>query len=450
MSRTYFWGISRRAFSFCLLLSVVLIGSALAGSSEFGDIPWERLRPLDSNPELDSGVTLDRPCVPGETVVVRTAVGRDSTHRLGLHEGQFVVCTGNTADGHLLLADGPGNIWPVRRNQVNATRQFPANWLAHDRDYLVWAYSRDTIIFRESLGNGFEGNFFYLLLDLNDSGHVTAGILIDSGTGHADLAPYLKPLIGDAPLLVVSTHSHWDHFGGHRHLRDLPNVELQGYQPATVYNPYPESPEYDLDRLIRRFAFEEWPAAGKDFNIGQRRFAAIPVPGHTGDSIAFYDYQERLLFTGDVVCPCYLFIEDWIAFTESLDRLAAFAAQQPVRWLLGGHVEMSQPRPWNHMHEYFFFGSNTHWNPLPVQMAPDYLTIAQNVIVEALARSPGSTPQYDARLIDPAFHALPVVAIPFPGIPSYFRVNSERLVEQLRLRHAEHDSRRLLTPVETR
>ena len=445
MSQSYAWRFSRRAFSCYFCLSAALLCTAPSGASDFDDIHWERLRPLDSNPDLDSATALDRPCVPGETVVVRVAVDRDSAHRLGLREGQFVVCTGNTDEGQLLLVDGPGNVWAVNPDKVNATRQFPANWLAHDRDYLVWAYSRNTIVFRESLGNGFEGNFFYLLLDLNESGGVAAAILIDSGTGHADLAPYLQPVIGDAPLLVVSTHSHWDHFGGHRHLRDWPNVELHGYQPAATYNPYPQSPEYDLDGLVQRFQFDAWPAASKDFYIGERRLAAIPVPGHTGDSIAFYDYEEQLLFTGDVVCPCYLFVEDWAAFTQSLNRLTDFAAQQPVRWLLGGHVEMSKPRSWNQLHEYFFFGSNTHWDPLPLQMAPEYLSIAQTVIAETLARGAGSVPQYDARLIEPAFHAIPIVAIPFPGIPPYFRVNSERLVEQLRLRHAKHDARRSLS-----
>jgi glyoxylase-like metal-dependent hydrolase (beta-lactamase superfamily II) len=424
------------------VLTLGLLCSGLPAAAGFDAIHWNRLRPLDSNPALDSGVALNRACVPGETVVLGKAVGSDSAQRLALRKGQFVICIGNTGAGQLQLVDGPGNRWTVGREDVNATRHFPANWQAHDRDYLVWAYNRDTIVFRESLGHSFEGNFFYLLLDRAADGSVNGAILIDSGTGYADLAPYLESLIGEQPLLVVSTHSHWDHFGGHRHLRHLANVELLGYRPGAAYNPYPEAPEYDLAGLRQRFGLDDWPASSKDFTIGQRRLAVLPIPGHTRDSLAIYDYREQLLFTGDTVCPCYLFIERWEAYADSLERLAGFAAQQPVRWLLGGHVEMSRKRDWNDMHEYFYFGSNAHWDSLPVQMPPDYLESARAVVAETLAHSAGATPQYDARAIDQQFHARPLVPIPFPGIPPYFRRDSERLVDQLRDRHRWHDARR--------
>lgn len=414
-------------------------------ASVFADenIAWTRLRPLDSNPLLDSGTALARPCVPGETLVLREDNGRDTQQRLALHAGQFVICIANLEDGNLEVADGPGNVWVLTQRQVNATRGFPENWLAYDRDYLVWAYNRDTVIFRESLANSFEGNFFYLLLDRDDQGEVAAAILIDSGTGYADLRPYIEPVVGNKPLLVISTHSHWDHFGGHRHLLNLANVTLLGYQPQQVYNPYPQAPEYDLAGLRDYFDLKDWPASPRDFMVGNRRFAILPIPGHTGDSVALYDYREQLLFTGDTVCPCYLFIEDWENFAASLKRLAAFAADHPVRWLLGGHVEMSVKHAWNNRHEYFYFGTNTHWREHPLQMTPGAIELARKVVNTALKQAGGDTPRYDARHIDHQFHSVPLVAIPFPGIPAYFRIDSERLVETLRKRHNKHDQRRL-------
>ncbi len=403
-------------------------------------IEWERLRPLDHDPSLDSGEPLNRPCVPGETVVMRKSHGKDNASRLGLRRGQFVICTKNIRPREIIVADGTGNVWSVAHDEVNATSGFPANWLAHDRDYLVWAYSRDTIIFRESLGNSYEGNFFYLLLDFAKDGAIAGGLLIDSGTGYADLKPYLLPLIGDKPLTIVSTHSHWDHFGGHRSLAGEENVTLVGYVPRKQYNPYPKPPEYDLDGLKDFFALKNWPHDTADFMLGERKITVIPTPGHTADAIAFYDSREKLLFTNDTLYPGFLFIEDWPSYKDSIARLEYFTQTHPVTWLLGGHVEMSTKNAWSGMHEYFFFGTNTHFRELPPNISPGALSIVRALVAKQFDQSGEATPHYDARVIDREFHAIPYVPVPFPGIPSYYRINAQRLVDQLIERHRIHDS----------
>ena len=298
-------------------------------------IVWERLRPLGNNPALDSGEILNRPCVPGETVVVRSASGTHSASSLALQKGQFVVCIANASDDELTVTDGPGNTWLMQRDQLNATKGFPANWVAHDRDYLVWAYNRNTIIFRDSLKNSYEGNFFYLLLDTEPDGSIARGLLIDSGTGYADLRPYIVPVIQDKPLIIVSTHSHWDHFGGHRHFVGMDNVVLLGYQPRHDYNPFPEPPEYDFEGLKRFFGIENRPSEPVTYALGNRNIEILPMPGHTPDSIALYDYQEKLLFTGDTIYPGLLFIESWQDFSESLAFLQDFTRQHPVEWAVG-------------------------------------------------------------------------------------------------------------------
>ena len=402
-------------------------------------IEWERLRPLDHDPALDSGEPLDRPCVPGETVVLRRAQGVDSAARLGLGEGQFVVCIGNTGTGGLELVDGPGNTWTVSQDEVNATAGFPANWAAHDRDYLVWAYDRDTIVFRESLRNSFEGNFLYLLLDRAADGSIDRAMLIDSGTGYIDLAPYVMSVVQDRPLIVLSTHSHWDHFGGHRHFIGMDNVELLGYRPGREYNPYPKPPEYDIEGLKRYFGLADWPAGSADYKLGSRDIVVLPMPGHTADSIALYDHREQLLFTGDTLYPGLLFIESWQDFSASLARLEAFVRRHPVKWMLGGHLEMSRKRAFNDRHEYFFFGTNTHWQSLPPNMPLSYLALARSIIDDRLANAEQGVPRYDAQLIDRDFHSVPLVPVPFPGIPSYYRSNAQRLVDQLVERHRLHD-----------
>ena len=415
----------------CFLAGMLLLISEGLKAGEKS--PLNRLRPLDSNPRLDSGEALARACVPGETVVMREKVGKDSSYWRGLHRGQFVVCTGNSRDGELIVADGPGRVWQVSRNQVNATHFFPAEWTAYDRDYLVWAYNRNTLIFRESLANSFEGNFFYLLLDDDEEGRLRAALLIDSGTGYANLRPYIAPLVGDAPLTVVNTHSHWDHFGGNHHLQSLPNVRFYGYQPDGRYEPFPKYPRYDAGALFD----DDGEVAFRELSIGQRRLTALKIPGHTGDSIALYDAREQLLFTSDTVCPCALFIEDWSAYLHSIGRLKRFVATHPAKWLLGGHLEMSAPGKETGLHEYFYFGSNTHRNEHAIQLPPSYLALADREVRKVLADAGKQGPHYDARRIDQPFHEVPLVPVPFPGIPSYYRDDANRLVDILRERHAD-------------
>ena len=399
-------------------------------------ISWQRLRPLANNPELDSGTALDRACIPGETVVVRNPADMDTAQKLGLHKGQFVICINNINHNELEVVDGPGNTWVLQQNQVNATTGFPDNWTAFDRDYLVWAYNRETIIFRESLRNTYEGNFFYLLLDTDRNNNISAGILIDSGTGYADLKPYITPVIDTGKLIVVSTHSHWDHFGGHRHFIGMEDIELLGYKPEEKYNPYPD---YDLAGLQSFFGLKDWPDKHAKYSVGRRDLIIIPIPGHTPDSIAIYDYKEKILFTGDTVTPGMIFIENWTDALNSLSRLDEFTRRHKVKWLLGGHVEMSKQHSWNGKYEYFYFGTNTHWDEHSVQMPVSFIAQTLETINEKINNANKHTPEYDARIIDRQFHSIPIVPVPFPGIPDYYRINAERLVEKLRRRHDKHD-----------
>lgn len=425
--------------AFCFILAAALIDARLAVGGDDALPPdpilWDRLRPLDQNPALDSGTALARPCVPGEAVVMRNDHAAAAPHQLGLQKGQFLTCIDNREDSHLVLVDGPGQSWLIDQDAVNATIGFPADWTAQDRDYLVWAYRRDLLIFRESLRNSFEANFFYLLLDFDANDAIAAALLIDSGTGIADLKPYILPLIDGKPLTIISTHSHWDHFGGHRHFKNLGHVTLLGYQPKTQYNPYPQPPEYDVEAIFQAAQHSGEPGGATALRIGQRVVDVIATPGHTRDAIALYDRRAQILFTGDSVYPGLLFIEDWQSYEQSLAKLIDWTRRHPVQWLLGGHVEMSQKRPGRGLHEHFYFGTATRWAEMPPQMPPSDLPLIAAQVAQLRLQAANAIARYDAARIDRDFHAMPYVPVPFPGIASYFRENAQRFVEQLKQRH---------------
>lgn len=48
------------------------------------------------------------------------------------------------------------------------------------------------------------------------------------------------------------------------------------------------------------------------------------------------------MLTGDTVYRGRLYIEDWSAFSRTIDRLIAFADRRPVTHVLGCHIEMTR------------------------------------------------------------------------------------------------------------
>jgi hypothetical protein len=56
-------------------------------------------------------------------------------------------------------------------------------------------------------------------------------------------------------------------------------------------------------------------------------------------SIAVYDRQTAILFTGDSVYPGRLYIRDLAAFEKSNQRMLRFTEGKPVAHLLGNHIE---------------------------------------------------------------------------------------------------------------
>jgi hydroxyacylglutathione hydrolase len=57
--------------------------------------------------------------------------------------------------------------------------------------------------------------------------------------------------------------------------------------------------------------------------------------------VSIYDPYTQIFFTGDLLYPGRLYIRDWEAFKNSINRMIEFAETYPITHLLGCHVEMS-------------------------------------------------------------------------------------------------------------
>ena len=196
--------------------------------------------------------------------------------------------------------------------------------------FQIHEYNPDLIILRESGCSNYEKPFLYLLFGKDKA------LLLDTGAGKTDVATVVKNQIDhwlkqnhreSISLIVAHTHAHRDHISGDADLKALPNTTVIDPKPAAVQ---------------AFFGFHNWPTEIVTYDLGDRILDIIAIPGHEASSIAIYDRQTGILFTGDTLYPGRLYVEDTAAFTDSIQRLVDFTHGKIVTHLLGNHIEQTR------------------------------------------------------------------------------------------------------------
>ena len=194
----------------------------------------------------------------------------------------------------------------------------------------IHEYNPDFYILRESGCINYEKPFLYLLFGKEKC------LLIDTGAGETDVARAVSALIEKwslkshraAPLLIVGhSHSHDDHTAGDGQFRTRPNTTLV---PLTV------------EGTSHFFGIAHWPGDTGKLDLGGRVLDVIAIPGHDVLSLAYYDRQTGVLFTGDSLYPGRLYVRDFPAFVKSTERLVRFTEGKIVTHVLGCHIEQSR------------------------------------------------------------------------------------------------------------
>ena len=198
-------------------------------------------------------------------------------------------------------------------------------------DWQVHEYNANLYIIRESGCTNYEKPFLYLFFGDGKA------LLQDTGAGETDIDLLIPKLLQQwakrankpvPPLLVVHSHSHGDHVSGDKKLAALPGV--------TVVTAKPETIEAALN-------MKGWPSQLGTIDLGGGRVLdAIPIPGHDTADLALYDRQTALLLTGDTLYPGRLYVRNFPAYVESINRLVDFTRDRPVAHVLGTHIEQSR------------------------------------------------------------------------------------------------------------
>lgn len=179
-----------------------------------------------------------------------------------------------------------------------------------------------------------------------------ADLLVDTGMGICPLAPEIDTPPGK-PLLVVATHIHLDHVGS---LHEF--AERSGPAgSAAEFSRMGDAATYahmfrDLENAVSQLPFPGWTSQayaihtapltrtldeGDTVDLGDRRFSVLHLPGHSPDSIALFDEQDGLFFSGDAIYDDTLIDDlpdsDRTAYRSTMERLLDL----PVHLGCGGH-----------------------------------------------------------------------------------------------------------------
>ena len=260
---------------------------------------------------------------------------------------------------------------------------------ATEPKFQVHAYNDDLFIIRQSKCETFEAPFLFLLF-----GDERA-LLMDTGANPSSpVATVVKATIdqwlvsagkSSIPLIVAHTHSHGDHVAGDSQFVGQPWV----------------SQVVGLDQIsVEQFwGFTNYPVDVPQIDLGNRVIDVLGTPGHQNQSVTLYDRRTELLLAGDIVYPGHLFVfapNQFPVFINSLERLVEWAANHPVAWVVGCHIEYSstpgQPFAW---------GTAAHPSEHPLQLAPEIL-----FQVYRAARSMRHDPQctiFDEFVIHPVY-----------------------------------------------
>lgn len=196
----------------------------------------------------------------------------------------------------------------------------------------VLQYNINTWILRQNKCTNYEAPFMFLFFGTEKA------LLMDTGaTEEDDIFPLyetVKGIIDDwsekngkVELVVAHTHKHGDHYAADGQFKGKPNTSIIGLE---------------VDDLKEYFQISNWPEEIVEFDLGNRLMKIIPIPGHQASSIAVYDKSTKILLTGDTFYPGRLYVKDWFAFKQSIERLLKFTNNNDITYVLGNHIEMTQ------------------------------------------------------------------------------------------------------------
>ncbi len=185
----------------------------------------------------------------------------------------------------------------------------------------------------------------------------TSALLIDTGLGIGNIKKQVDKLT-KLQVIVVTTHVHWDHIGGHGLFNDIyvhKNdaewlrrgilVPINVIKRNIIAEPFSIKPpiEFNIDNY-KIYTGEPTRILNDDdiIDIGSRKIRIIHTPGHSPGHICLFEEEKGYLYTGDLVYKGTLYAfypsTDPILFKQSIDKISSL---KEVTKILPAHNELN-------------------------------------------------------------------------------------------------------------
>lgn len=148
----------------------------------------------------------------------------------------------------------------------------------------------------------------YLLLGVDKA------LLIDTGLGVVNIKEVVDR-ITSLPVVVMATHVHWDHIGGHGYFNEFAVHEaekewIMGKFPLSIsvvkQNLLNGDCEFPKEFCVENYEiFSGVPQQilhdGDEIDLGNRSIKLIHTPGHSPGHCCFYEVEKGYLYSGDLI-----------------------------------------------------------------------------------------------------------------------------------------------------
>ncbi len=217
-----------------------------------------------------------------------------------------------------------------------------------DSWFTIEQIDRDTFIISEY--KHWEETHCYLLCGKQRA------VLIDTGLGVSNIKEIVDSLT-KLPVIVVTTHVHWDHIGGHKHFeviavheaeKDWLSVKfpipLQMIKNNLMCKPCDFPLNFNVDRYQIFQGVPQMLLHDEDYiDLGERNLVVIHTPGHSPGHCCFYEPDRKYLYSGDLIysgcLDAFYPSTDPIQFWMSVRKIKSFE----IGRIFPGHHQLSIP-----------------------------------------------------------------------------------------------------------
>lgn len=179
-------------------------------------------------------------------------------------------------------------------------------------------------------------------------------LLVDTGCGLFPIKPTIEKLIEDRELLIINTHSHFDHRGSNDEFETIyiHENEVQNASMPFDISMLKDSPKEIVNRYSTKDFVYQPPTnveplnEGDRFELGNISVEVIHTPGHSIGSISLLTSNGEL-FSGDTAHYGTMYLprkKDFPIILNSISRLIELCDAQIVHEIYPSHEDFAVGR----------------------------------------------------------------------------------------------------------